>query len=170
MTRNRLVTLALLATIFTLSPVAAQAKNTIFSAHLSGNQMTPARATNAVGEAKFSLSPDGTQLTYRVNVSNIENVVAAELRLGPAGSDGSVVAIIYGPVAPGGGKKTGILAEGTITASSLSGPLAGHPLSDLIDAMSSQNTFVIVRTDSGQNPLDVKPGNFPSGEIRGQVK
>ncbi len=174
MTRIRPITLALLAAAFTLSPLAAHAAThsttTAFTAHLSGSQMNPARLTNAVGEAKFTLSPDGSQLGFRVNVSNIENVVAAEIRLGPAGSDGPVVATLYGPVAPGGGKATGTLAQGTVIASSLSGPLAGQPLSALIDAMHSQSVFVIIRTDNGTNPLDLKPGNFPNGEIRGQVK
>ena len=170
MTRIRPFALALLATVFALSPVAAQAATSTFSAHLSGSQMNPARLTNAVGEAKFTLNPDGTQLSFRVNVSNIENVVAAEVRMGPAGSDGPVVATLYGPVAPGGGKVTGTLAAGTISASSLMGPLSGQPISALIAAIHSQNVFVIVRTDNGTNPLDLKPGNFPNGEIRGQVK
>jgi hypothetical protein len=170
MKRNRLITFALFAVAFTLVPLAAHAKTSIFSAHLSGAQMNPARLTNAVGEAKFNVNPDGSQLGFRVNVSNIENVVATEIRLGPAGSDGEVVATIYGPVAPGGGKKSGTLAQGTITASSLSGSLAGQPLSALINAMQSGDAFVLIRTDSGTNPLDVKPGNFPNGEIRGQIK
>ena len=170
MTRNRPITLALLATVFTLVPLAAHAATSMFNAHLSGREVSPARLTNAEGEAKFVLNPDTTQLGFRVNVSNIENVVAAEVRLGAPGSDGAVVATLYGPVPAGGGKKTGTLAQGTITASSLSGPLAGQPLSALITQMQSQNVYVIIRTDSGTNPFDLKPGNFPNGEIRGQVK
>ncbi len=168
MTRTRPIALALLASVLTLAPLAAHAANSMFNAHLSGSEVSPARVTNAVGEAKFILNKDATELSFRVNVSNIENVVAAEVRLGPAGSDGPVVATLYGPVAAGGGKKTGSLAVGTITATTLSGPLAGQPLSSLIDAMRSQNIFVIIRTDSGAP--DQKPGNFPNGEIRGQVK
>jgi hypothetical protein len=142
----------------------------MFSAHLSGREVVPVRDTKANGHAKFTLSPDGSQLIFRVNVANIENVISAELRNGPVGSEGPVVALLYGPVAPAGGRKTGVLAEGTITASSLTGPLAGQPLSALIDAMESGTIYAVVRTDDGQGGSDERPGDFSSGEIRGQIK
>ena len=171
MTRIRQITLALLASTLAVAPLAATAaKQSMFNAHLSGNEVIPARATNATGQAKFVSTPDEASLNFRVNVSNIQNVVAAELRQGPAGSDGPVVATIYGPVAAGGGKQTGVLSEGSITASNLSGPLAGQPLSALIDAMRSGTIYVLVRTDDGQGAPDQKPGDFSTGEIRGQVK
>jgi len=52
----------------------------------------------------------------------------------------------------------GVDATGTITGSNLVGPLAGHPLSDLIAAMTTWNTYTNVHT-----------GNFPNGEIRDRV-
>jgi hypothetical protein len=171
MTRIRPITLALLASALILSPLAAQAaKSTMFTAHLSGRDFVPARDTHAVGNARFNLSTDGTQLDYRLNVSNIDNVIGAELRLAPAGSDGPVVAVLYGPVAPGGGRKSGPLTEGQITSATLTGPLAGQPLSALIDAIEAGTIFVVVRTDDGQGAPDEKSGDFSSGEIRGQVK
>ena len=64
----------------------------------------------------------------------------------------------------------GVLAEGTITAADLVGPLAGHPLSDLIDAIQAGNAYVNVHTNDGVAPTNTGPGDFPGGEIRGQLE
>jgi hypothetical protein len=57
-------------------------------------------------------------------VANIENVVAAHIHLAPAGVNGPVVAFLFSG-APSG-RSNGVLAEGTITAANLVGPLAGN--------------------------------------------
>jgi len=147
-----------------------QAASNAFNAHLSGKDVVPARTTQATGQVKFTLSQDGTQLQYRINVSNIENVVSAQVFLGAAGENGAAVAMIYGPAAPGGGKTTGVLSTGTITAASLIGSLAGQPVSALVDAMKAGNAYVVVSTDDGQGAPDERPGDFTTGEIRGQIR
>ncbi|MGH7455091.1 MAG: CHRD domain-containing protein, partial [bacterium] len=81
-----------------------------------------------------------------------------------------VVAFLFGSVAPGGGRTDGVLAQGTITAANLVGPLAGHPLSDLISAMRAGNTYVNVHTNDGVGLPDTGPGDFPGGEVRGQIR
>jgi hypothetical protein len=63
-----------------------------------------------------------------------------------------------------------VLATGTITAANLVGPLAGHPLSDLIAAMSTGNAYVNVHTNDGVGAPNSGPGDFPGGEIRSQVR
>jgi len=141
-----------------------------FVAPLNGNEEVPARDTNARGLAHFKLSKDGTELSYKLIVANIKNVVASHIHLGPAGANGPVVAFLFGPAAPGGGRTDGVLAEGTITAASLVGPLAGQPLSALIAAMKDGNTYVNVHTNDGVPPIDTGPGDFPGGEIRGQIR
>ena len=132
-----------------------------FRAHLSGSQEVPANDSRATGQAIFQLSKDGTELSYKVIVANIENVLMAHIHLVPAGVNGGVVAWLYPSSPPAQlipGKSNGILAQGTITASSLTGGLAGQPLSALIDAMKEGNTYVNVHTSQ-----------FPPGEIRGQI-
>jgi hypothetical protein len=62
-----------------------------------------------------------------------------------------------------------VLAEGTFTAANLVGPLAGHPLSDLLAAIQSGNAYVNVHTNDGQGAANTGPGDFPGGEIRGQL-
>ncbi len=79
------------------------------------------------------------------------------------------MAFLFGSVAPGGGRTNGVLAQGTITAADLVGPLAGHPLSDLISAMRAGNAYVNVHTNDGVGPINTGPGDFSGGEVRGQI-
>lgn len=137
---------------------------------LTGAEEVPARDTNARGNAQFTISDDGQSITYRLIVANINNVVASHIHQGPAGTNGPVVAFLYGPQPAGSGPLNGVIAEGTITAADLLGPLAGQPLSALIDAMRAGNTYVNVHTNDGVDPTNTGPGDFPGGEIRGQIR
>lgn len=147
---------------------APAAKN--FVAHLTGANEVPARETGAVGQIKLQLSADGTALEYRLISSNIENVFMAHIHVAPAGVNGPIVVFLFGPVAPGGGRTDGVLAHGTITAANLIGPLAGHPLSDLVARLSSGGAYANVHTNDGVPPANTGPGDFPGGEIRGQIR
>src|SRR5438094_558617 len=111
------------------------AKN--FVAHLTGGNEVPTHDTRAAGQIKLQLSDDGTEVAYRLISSNIDNVFMAHIHVAPAGVNGPIVVFLFGPVAPGGGRVDGVLAHGTFTAADLIGPLAGHPLSDLIAALST---------------------------------
>jgi hypothetical protein len=129
-----------------------------FRSHLSGDQEVPARETQATGQAIFQLSKDGTMLYYKLIVANLDNVLVSHIHLGAAGANGSPVAFLYGPLLIQG-TSNGIIAEGHITAANLVGPLAGHPLSDLIENINLGLTYVNVHTT-----------RYPGGEIRGQLK
>src|SRR5436309_14908811 len=141
-----------------------------FVAHLTGASEVPARETPAVGEVKFQLSPDGTQLEYRLISSNIQNVIASHIHLAPAGINGPITVFLFGTVAPGGGRTDGVLAHGTITAADFVGPLAGRPFSELIDAMRAETAYVNVHTNDGVAPPNTGPGDFPGGWLRGQIR
>ncbi len=162
------VAVATLALLSASSPQAAKAALNDFSAHLTGRDVVPAVQTRATGEAKLTLSSDGTQLQFRLNVANIENVVGAAIHIGMPGQAGEAVAVLYGPAPAGGGRKDGVLAEGTITQASLTGSLMGHPISDLVSAIRSGNVYIDVSTGDGASPA--KSGNEANGEIRGQVR
>ena len=69
----------------------------------------------------------------------------------------------------GAGRFNGKIAEGTITAANLVGPLAGQPLSALVEAIQAGNAYVNVHTNDGVAPTNTGPGDFPGGEIRGQL-
>jgi hypothetical protein len=158
--------------ILSLTSLAATpaSDNRNFIAHLTGDEEVPARETLAQGQATFQLSKDGSALHYKLNVANIENVVASHIHVGAAGTNGPVVAFLYGPAAEGGGRIDGRIADGTITAANLVGPLTGQPLSALIEAMEAGNTYVNVHTNDGVAPTNTGAGDFPGGEIRGQIR
>jgi hypothetical protein len=149
---------AFLAVFGSAAGVGAQPQT--FVAHLSASQevQTPAIVSNAQGQAIFQLSADGNALGYELIVANISDVQAAHIHLAPAGTNGQVVAFLFhGPATSG--RTQGVLAQGTITAADLIGPLAGHPLSDLVSAMQAGNTYANVHTSA-----------HPAGEIRGQIQ
>jgi hypothetical protein len=148
---------------------AALAGDSTYLAHLSADNEVPANDSLAVGNAVFHLSDDGQSLDYRLIVANIDNVIAAHIHIAPAGVNGPVVAFLYGPAAPAGGQTQGVIGQGTITAANLVGPLAGHPFSELIDAIESGNAYVNVHTNDGAAPPNTGPGDFPGGEIRDQL-
>jgi len=167
MRKLRLAGFVFVALLATAGTVYAASRE--FEADLSGAEEVPVRVTGAEGEATFKLNKDGTELKFRLEVEDINNVVQAHIHLGAPGVNGPVVAFLYGPVAPGGGPVDGRLAKGTLTAANLVGPLAGHPFSELVDAIRAGNAYVNVHTDDGVAPTNTGPGDFPGGEIRGQV-
>ena len=134
------------------------ANGTNATAPLSGSQEVPAVDTRARGNAVFHVSRDGSELSYKLIVANISDVVQAHIHLAPAGANGQVVAFLFG-FEPPSGKVNGVLAEGTITEADLIGPLSGQSIADLVAEMSAGNTYVNVHTI-----------NRPPGEIRGQIR
>jgi hypothetical protein len=157
------------ASLLALTVFAAVALAGDYGARLAGRNEVPPRDSNAHGNAVITVSDDGLTLSYRLIVANIENVVAAHIHTGAEGVNGPVVLFLYGNQPPGGGRLSGVIAEGTATAANLVGPLAGQPLSALITAINSGNAYVNVHTNDGVAPTNTGPGDFPGGEIRGQV-
>ena len=150
-----LVGLSTLALLAVSLPVSGQPQN--FRTHLSGASEVPPVATEAQGEVIFQLNSEETELSFKLNVANIENVRAAHIHFAAEGVNGPVVVPLFtGPTIAG--RFQGTLSEGVITSAELAGPLAGGVLGDLIAIMESGEAYVNVHTD--QNP---------GGEIRGQV-
>ncbi len=54
-----------------------------FTAHLSSEDGTPAADTKAQGEAIFHINKEGSVISYKLIVSNIENVLMAQIRIVP---------------------------------------------------------------------------------------
>ena len=167
--KKLLGSLAAALVAFALVSLASAGANRNFGTHLKGAEEVPARNTQAQGQAIFRLSKDGTSIKYKLVVANIENVIASHIHIGAAGTNGPVVVFLAGPFAPGGGRTDGVLAQGTITAANLIGPLAGHQFTDLLAAINAGNAYVNVHTDDGVAPPNTGPGDFPGGEIRGQI-
>jgi hypothetical protein len=137
---------------------------------LSGREEVPVRETRARGTAILHLSRDGLELRYKLIVANITNVVAAHIHLGAAGTNGPVVVFLYGNAPPGGGRVNGVLAEGTLTAADFVPAFAHLSMADLVEQMLAGNTYVNVHTNDGVDPTNTGPGDFPGGEVRGQIR
>lgn len=140
-----------------------------FATAMVGAAEVPPVTTLARGTAKFVLSRDGLALRYTVKASRISNVSDAHIHLGPAGADGQVVAHLMDPATTKVGRRK-VTMRGVITAASLAGPMAGMTLADLVTQMSAGATYVNVHTDDGVAPPGTGPGDFPGGEIRGQIR
>jgi CHRD domain len=152
--------------LLAVAPAARAGDN--FVATLSGGQEVPPRDTQARGVATFKLRADGTALRFKLNVANIDNVVAAHIHCGAVGVNGPVgVTLFMG--APAGGRVNGTLAEGPITAPDPGNGCGWADLAAVLAAMGSGNTYVNVHTNDGIPQVDTGPGDFPGGEIRGQV-
>ncbi len=160
-----LVVMALLVFTNLVSASPPVSKNLV--AVLSGGEEVPARDTNARGTAVFHVV-DGSVLEYKLIVANIENVAAAHIHCAAAGVNGPVGVTLYMGMA-GSGRVNGVIANGSVT-----GPDAGNgcgwvTFEDVVSAMLSGNTYVNVHTNDGVAPTNTGPGDFPGGEIRGQV-
>src|SRR5436309_1224541 len=101
-----MIKLGILAAVLVLSVsltvTAVVASNQTSVAILSGNQEVPPRDSNARGVAQFKVNEDSTEIEYRLNVANIKNVVASHIHVGAQGTNGPVVAFLYGSVPSGG--------------------------------------------------------------------
>ncbi len=165
-----LLTLSSIALIVSVSadPTAQQEQNH-FIATLDGTQEVPPRTTSAVGQANFWLR-DETQLDFTLTKLNVKNFVAVHIHCAPTGENGPVGVTLFGPVAPGGKPVEWTLIQGTITAPDADNGCGWTDLAAVVEALRSGNTYVNLHTDDGVDPPDTGSGDFPSGEIRGQIE
>ena len=163
--------------------------------HLSGDQevFTPVPAnaptpadSRGQGQAIFQIADDGLSFDYKLIASNIDNVTMAHIHCGPAGVNGPIIVWLYpsptatAPLPGGAGRHDGILAEGTIVSgtaqhvrtvpSSAACPGGVSSFADVLAKIRANNTYVNVHTNDGVNPTNTGPGDFPGGEIRGQLQ
>ena len=131
-----------------------------FTAHLSADNEVPVNGSQAQGQVIFHLSKDGTEMSYKLIVANIENVRAAHIHCAAEGVNGPVVVGLYGT--PTTGVSNGVLAEGTITDANVNALAcigSVKSLAAVLDLIRSGNAYVNVHTTQ-----------LPGGEIRGQLK
>ena len=146
-----------------------------FQTHLHGEEEVPSRETLAQGNAKFQLSKDGSTMSYKIIASNIENAFMVHIHLAPRGSNGGIVVWLR-PVsripdpAAMQGRHDGVFAEGSFTSANFVGALAGKSMQHLVDAIRAERAYVNVHTRNVALPAgQLEPGNYPGGEVRGQI-
>jgi CHRD domain len=145
-------------TIMTNMPKAF-ATTEAFVATLSGDKEVPPVQTQAKGTAGFS-QPHLNNMTYGVQVNNIEGVTAAHIHQGKEGQNGPIIVTLFkADNNTGTGPVNGQLVGGTISNDMLEGPMAGKTLEiDLARTIQNGEAYVNVHTTEN-----------PDGAIRGQV-
>ena len=126
---------------------------------LSGANSVPPVQTSASGTAIIYLEggPNGFNISFELDVTNIVDVTAAHIHLGAPGANGEVIVPLFtGPQKSG--SFTGVLAKGAITEADLTGPMKGKTFAELAASVLSGQTYVNVHTAAN-----------PTGEIRGQI-
>jgi hypothetical protein len=170
---SRRIWIPLSAAALALAALSAHAQDITYSAKLTGAAQLPEPTNSkAMGDFAVVVSADGKKVSYKLSVTDLQNPTGADLHLGqPTANGPSVVKLfpIHGTT-PKKGSFTGVLAEGTITAADLTGPMKGGTLADLVDEIREGETYVNVHTDDGAPPQDTGPGDYHLGEIRGQIK
>jgi hypothetical protein len=155
---------ALLAMIPACGDDEPAAPATSFTASLSGANEVPAVTTPATGNATLTVS--GSQITYTINVTNLQNAVLGHIHLAAAGQNGPVRLNLCGTGAPEppctSGTGTVVLATGT------NGATLGITFDELLTAMRTGGAYVNVHTFAEGCTVGA-PGCNQGGEIRGQI-
>jgi hypothetical protein len=111
--------------------------------------------TRAQGQATFELNDQATELDFKLNVANIDDVVASHIHCAPAGVNGPIGVTLFsgGPTS-----RNGTLAEGTVDSPDPGNACGWTSLAEVQSAMRNGFTYVNVHTLA-----------HPPGEIRGQI-
>jgi hypothetical protein len=129
------------------------------------------------GQAIFRVSADGSSVDFRLIASNIDNVIMSHIHCGRPGENGPIRMWLYPNIGPtgaqgpnGSGPHDGVLASGTFSPTGVVCPASavGQDM-PLLDAIRAGLTYVNVHTNDGVAPTNTGPGDFPGGEIRGQL-
>ena len=153
-----LVTISSVFLIGIVSSLSMFAFGAPFTALMSGNQEVPPVDTTATGKTTFRTSNNDTLMRYKVNITGFSDATAAHIHMGKAGSNGDVIVDLLTGMKKNP-TKLGMAIRGNITDSSLTGPMQGKTLADLVTAINNGDTYVNVHTQT-----------HPDGEIRGQIQ
>lgn len=167
------------------APLFAMGGNAAFNlgTHMTGSEEVfaatpPSTATpadsRAQGQAIFRVNADGSAVDFRLIASNIDNAFMAHIHCGASGTNGPIRMWLYpviGATGPVGGApliegpQNGVLASGTFNPTGITCPDG----TALLTAIRNGGTYVNVHTNDGAGAVNTGPGDFPGGEIRGQI-
>jgi hypothetical protein len=129
-----------------------------FEASLTGAAERPDPVTtDATGAAFFDV--EGTTVSFRVDVEDIQNVTLAHIHVGATDVAGPIVVELFNASGnPVSFTTRGVLAEATFTEADIDADSGITTLDALLAAMAAGTTYVNVHTTAN-----------PGGEIRGQI-
>lgn len=140
------------------APAAQQEQQTQdYDANLTGSMQVPPVTTNATGLAELELNDDGDEISYDIQVEDIEGATQAHIHQGSEGENGDVVVSLFNSTEPTD-VNDGTLEDGDFTSEDFVGPLQGQNMSALVELMVNGQAYVNVHTEAN-----------PDGEIRGTI-
>jgi hypothetical protein len=140
------------------TPAAQQEQQTQdYDANLTGSMQVPPVTTNATGLAELELNDDGDEISYDIQVEDIEGATQAHIHQGSEGENGDVVVSLFNSSEPTD-VNDGTLEDGDFTSEDFVGPLQGQNMSALVELMDNGQAYVNVHTEAN-----------PDGEIRGTI-
>jgi hypothetical protein len=148
--------------VFFVFVTSGNAAHDQFVCDLKVNKVGPKPAnTSAHGNVIFDLDKDKKELSYKIQVADIEDVYMVHVHMGPSGKEGIIATWLY-PVGDHNsenrtieGKFNGTIAEGVIKKEDI---MHGITFEELIESLKNGNAYVSVHTEK-----------FVMGAIRGQV-
>lgn len=161
------------STVFGMLAVTTHAQNIerrqFLSADLSPLDEVPAKASEAHGNFAAEFSQDGS-LSFKLTFSGLSSpTTQAHIHFGATKTNGGVMVFLCGgpkPSCPAEGS-----VSGTITAADVSVLPANNPDSVIPQGVDPGNFGALAEAIlSGTSYVNVHTKDFPTGEIRGQIK
>ena len=149
------VGVALASLMFTATNTS-YAQNEKYRAKLDGNNEVP--PVNSTAEGVINFKTNGDMLTWKANITGINDATGGHIHQGKAGENGDVIVDLL-KVSKHSDNPKGMSLRGNVTASSLQGAMQGKTIDDLKTAMGSGDTYVNFHTS-----------DHPDGLMRGQIK
>ncbi|MFN2398824.1 MAG: CHRD domain-containing protein [Gemmatimonadaceae bacterium] len=147
-------------------PVAPPPAAETFSVTLNGANERPNPVTTpGQGTATFTISADKNTLSWTSTITGTNNVFGSHIHIGGTNVAGPIAfGLFSGPTA------NNPAISGSVTrAAFASASVLGITFDGLLSLMRGGDTYMNVHTDDGLPPSNTGPGDFPGGEIRGQI-
>lgn len=136
-----------------------------YIATLTGAGESPAVSTPATGTTVLTVNADQT-ISWTMDLQGIRNMTASHIHgPGAAGVNAPVRANLFIPTATVSATLNGRVASGQFGPANVS----GITYDSLLVIVRNGNAYVNIHTNDGVAPTNSGPGDFPGGEIRGQI-
>jgi hypothetical protein len=174
--KKKITIILILGALFVLLAATTRARDGgRFNTRLTGFEEVPVISTTGTGtfSARVVAGEDAPAIEYELNYSGLQNVFAAHVHFGQLSVNGGVSAFLCGggdkpACPPSSGQVTGTIDMADVVGPASQGIAPGE-IGELITAMQEGVAYVNVHTNDGMDPPNTGPGDFPGGEIRGQM-
>lgn len=126
-----------------------------FRAKLDADNLVPPVDSSAEGVANFKLKDDA--INSKINITGITDVSAAQIIMGKIGQNGDPIVDLL-ETGDKSVRSDGVAIVGNFTASDIGGSVEGNDLSQLLSAMTANQTYVNIITSE-----------HPDGELGGLI-